>query len=368
MHDIIIVGGGIHGAACAREFVQEGYRVLLLEQYPEPGMATSSKSSKLIHGGLRYLESGQFRLVRECLRERRHLVQSAGSLVKLVPFHIPVYTFTQRPSWMIRLGLMIYAAFSGTGFRTLPKARWSQLDGLKTEQLKTVFRYYDAQTDDQQLTNHVMTQAIEHGAVMETGACFESATLDTEGCSVRYLKDGNQLEQHSRLIINAAGPWANHVLAHITPRQSALEIDLVLGTHILVEGHLDRGMYYLESPTDKRAVFVMPWKGSILIGTTERVFHGSPADVQPPPEDISYLIEVFNHYFHRNISRLDILDSFAGLRVLPRDTGSVFHRPRETIIHHNRNSPRVFTLYGGKLTSHRATARQVLKTVRRTND
>ena len=164
MYDIAIIGGGIHGAACAQAAVEKGYTVLVLEQYEKPGLGTSSKSSKLIHGGLRYLESGQFKLVRECLQERKHLLKSAGSLVRLVPFYIPVYANSSRPPWLIRLGLMIYTLFSGMTFKSIPTNQWQHLDGLKTEGLKKVFQYYDAQTDDQQLTEHVMSQAIKLGA------------------------------------------------------------------------------------------------------------------------------------------------------------------------------------------------------------
>lgn len=361
MYDIGIIGGGIQGAACALAASEKGYKVLLLEQYERPGLATSSKSSKLIHGGLRYLETGQFKLVQESLRERKHLLQSAPHLVRLVPFHIPVYADSSRPSWMIRLGLTIYALFSGMGFTTIPRKHWQQLDGLKTRQLKTVFQYFDAQTDDQQLTEYVMSQAVKLGTTLETSAVFNAARCDDQACHIQYRKNSQQHEADCRVIINAAGPWVNRVLANITPSPDMLDIDLVLGTHIIVPGQLQQGMYYLESPSDRRAVFVMPWENRILIGTTERHFSGAAETVSPPPEDIDYLIGVYNHYFENKISRQDVIESFAGLRVLPRGSGSFFHRSRSAIIHHdNSQAPRVYTLYGGKLTSHRATARQLI--------
>ena len=366
MIDIAIIGGGIHGAACARAACEKGYSVVILEQYAKPGLGTSSKSSKLIHGGLRYLESGQFKLVRECLQERSHLLHSAPHLVRLVPFHIPVYRHTSRPAWLIRLGLMIYALFSRMRFRTIPRERWSQLDGLNTEQLKTVFQYYDAQTNDRQLTEYIMQQAIDLGARLETGARFEQAQCDEQGCSISYIQQQHTRQLECRCIINAAGPWANQVLGRISPQPEMLDVDLVLGTHIVVSGQLEQGMYYLESPSDQRAVFVMPWKGQIMIGTTERKLEHMPDPVTPPEEDIEYLIGIYNHYFNRQISSDDVHQAFAGVRVLPRSTGSAFSRSRDTLIHHdNTRRPRVFTLYGGKLTAHRATAERLMQHIGR---
>jgi glycerol-3-phosphate dehydrogenase len=265
---------------------------------------------------------------------------------------------------MIRPGLTIYALFSGMRFKTIAREHWPQLDGLSTRQLKSVFQYYDAQTDDQQLTEHVMAQAIELGTTLETRAVFVNARCDDQACHIQYRKDDQQLSASCRIIINAAGPWANQVLDRISPRPSMLEVDLVLGTHIIVPGQLEQGMYYLESPSDRRAVFVMPWKGHVMIGTTESHFNEPPRQVSAPREDIDYLISVYNHYFTRPISRQDVLETFAGLRVLPKSPGSFFHRSRSTIIHHdNSHKPRVFTLYGGKLTSHRATARQLISQI-----
>ncbi|MCW9013696.1 MAG: FAD-dependent oxidoreductase [Gammaproteobacteria bacterium] len=363
IYDLIIIGGGIHGAACAREAAQQGYKVLVLEQYEKPGLGTSSKSSKLIHGGLRYLESGQFKLVRECLQERKHLLASAPELVKLVPFYIPVYTESRRSSWRIWLGLVIYSLFSGKGFKIIPRHQWQTLDNIKTGNLKTVFQYYDAQTNDQQLTEKVITQAQHLGTHIETSALFTSAECSKDYCTISYLKNQQHKTINSRLIINAAGPWANQILQKITPAQTIRDVDLVLGTHIVVANQLQQGMYYLESPTDGRAVFVMPWQGQTMIGTTEHFFNHSPDMVEPPETDISYLIDVYNHYFNQPVTRSQVSDAFAGLRVLPKQTGNIFSRPRNTIIHYDRLKPVVFTLYGGKLTAHRATARQVIAVV-----
>ncbi|HEY9051642.1 MAG TPA: glycerol-3-phosphate dehydrogenase/oxidase [Gammaproteobacteria bacterium] len=365
IYDVTIIGGGIHGAACAQLCADAGYKVLVLEQYEKPGLGTSSKSSKLIHGGLRYLETGQFKLVRECLQEREYLLKTYPKLVQLVPFHIPVYQHTGRSAWMIRLGLIIYSLFSGKSFTTIKKSRWQELDNLKTDQLKTVFQYYDAQTNDQLLTQAVMADAQELGATVLTGTRFKRAECDDMECRIDYQHKNQLLQAQSKLIINTSGPWANHVLRNIQPRSTMPDIELVLGTHIVVSRPLLKGMYYLESPTDHRAVFVMPWQNNTLIGTTETPFEDTPDKVAPPQSDIDYLMNVYNQYFTDAITQADIIDSFAGLRVLPAASGSHFSRPRETIIHHdNTQSPRVFSLYGGKLTAHRATARQLLRSIK----
>ena len=363
MHDLIVIGGGIQGAAVAQVASAAGLKVLVLEQFAAAGLATSSKSSKLIHGGLRYLESGQFKLVRECLEERRHLLATYPDLVHLVPFHIPVYTNTSRRPWKIRLGLALYTLFSRKFFHSIKPEQWAQLDGLKTDNLQNVFQYYDAQTDDKKLTQRVMQDAIDLGAQLITDAQYLSAVCTTTHCDVLYQHQGAEHKTTGKLIINCAGPWVNTVLQKIHPRPTQLNIDLVLGTHIVVPGKLERGMYYLEAPQDQRAVFVMPWKDQTLIGTTESPAI-APHNPTPPETDIDYLLAVHNHYFNRTLRRQDVLDAFAGLRVLPADNSNTFSRPRDTIIQYDPSAhPKVFSLYGGKLTAHRATAQQLLRII-----
>lgn len=364
-YDITIIGGGINGAACAEHLTQCGYKVVILEQYHQAGLVTSSKSSKLIHGGLRYLESAQFRLVYECLQQRKYLVKHHPDLVKLVPFHIPVYEDNNRSPWLIRLGLSIYSFFSLTLFKTIDKANWHQLDNLKTKNLKTVFQYYDGQTNDTLLTQRVMQQAQDNGAELLTDAYFISANCAEDLCTIKYRQQNHTHEISSRIIINASGPWVNQVLENVLPAQSPLAIELIAGTHIVVAGKLEQGMYYLEAPQDKRAVFVMPWtseagQNQILIGTTESLFNDSPEKIAPTEKEINYLIQVYNHYFTTQISRDKVIDAFAGLRVLPASDVSAFSRSRDTIIHFdNTRKPKVFSIYGGKLTSHRVTAQQI---------
>ena len=362
-YDAVVIGGGIHGAGVAQAAAAAGYSALLLER-KGVGSGTSSRSSKLIHGGLRYLESAQFGLVRESLHEREILLRIAPELVQPVSFFIPVYTFTQRRPLMIRAGLILYAVLGGLSrgarFETISRAQWNDLDGLDTRQLQKVFRYEDAHTDDALLTQAVVRSAQKLGATLHCPADFQSASRNGNGYEIRYLRDNTEITCHARTLVNAAGPWVNLTLERVTPRPPIVPVDLVQGAHIVVEGETRRGVYYLEAPRDRRAVFVMPWQGQTLVGTTETPFEGNPAGAQPLPDEIGYLQEIVARYFPDRRNRL--LDSFAGLRVLPREPGPVFHRSRETVLHpDDPKQVRLVTIYGGKLTGYRATAAKVIR-------
>ena len=363
-YDIVIIGAGIHGVTCARSAAEHGFSCLLLEQFAEAAKGTSGRSSKLIHGGLRYLETLQFRLVRECLTERARLLNDLPELVKLIPFYIPVYRFSKRRPWQIRLGLTLYQLLGGEAFRSIPKSDWSGLDGLITDDLLAVFQYWDAQTDDVMLTHTVLESAQALGVEVIMNAQFEQAQRDP-GCYRLVYQIGGQVHAcRTRMIINAAGPWVNHVLDRIKPDPSRREIELVAGTHIVLPDTLHHGIYYLEARSDRRAVFVQSWKEHSLVGTTEKIYQGPPEDVQPTQEEIEYLLDIYNYYFNKQLRQSDIIESYAGLRVLPKSDRSPFYRPRETVIHPDKaGSPRLFTIYGGKLTSHQATAETVIKRV-----
>jgi glycerol-3-phosphate dehydrogenase len=261
-YDVVIIGGGIHGAGVLQAAAAAGFRALLIERR---GLAsgTSSRSSKLIHGGLRYLESGQFALVRESLRERAIHLRIAAELVSLQPFFIPVYRDTRRRPWQLKIGLWMYALLGGfdaaTRFGSVPRADWSSLDGLKTEDLDAVVRYHDAQTNDALLTRAVVQSALELGGELAMPATFTQATLRDSGVTVSYSAGESSLECGARVLINAAGPWAPQVARAVQPAIPVPDVDLVQGTHIVIPFALTAGIYYVESPTDGRAVFVMPW-------------------------------------------------------------------------------------------------------------
>ena len=368
-YDVIIVGGGIHGAGVLQAAVAAGHSALLVERRALAS-GTSSRSSKLIHGGLRYLESGQFSLVRESLKERTIHLRIAPDLVELKPFFIPVYRDTRRRPWMLKVGLALYATLGGFGaatrFGSVPKAEWAQLDGLETTGLDDVIRYYDAQTDDAQLTRAVVQSARVLGATVAMPCTFRDAELNDSGVHVR-IEDGDALRHcAARVLVNAAGPWAMQVARAVRPAISIPDVDLVQGTHIALPIPLTRGIYYVESPDDGRAVFIMPWRGGTLIGTTETPFHGEPDAVRPLPEEEEYLLAVARRYFpaFAHLGRDAITERFAGLRVLPSAAQSAFDRSRETMYCTDREpKPRVLAIYGGKLTGWRAAAAEVLKRI-----
>ncbi len=363
-YDVIVIGGGIHGVGVAQAAAARGHSVALIEQR-ELAWGTSSRSSKLIHGGLRYLESAQLGVVRECLNERTLLLKLAPELVRLVPFHIPIYHETTRRPWQITAGLSLYATLagfqSGASFRRVPRREWDGLDGLTTAGLQSVFQYWDGQTDDVLLTQAVMRSAQSLGAELFMPAEFVGARLNAEGCEVHLRQQGVEHRLQARTLVNASGPWVNHVLQQITPTPTAVAVDLVQGSHLVLEGRLARGIYYLEAPRDRRAVFTMPWHDQVLLGTTEKVFEGDPAQVAPAVEEERYLLETAGQYF-AHLRNAKVLAKFAGLRVLPAASGAAFGRSRETILQLDRHQkPRLLSIYGGKLTAYRATAEKVMR-------
>ena len=364
--DVVVVGGGIHGAGVLQAAVAAGHSALLIEK-GALASGTSSRSSKLIHGGLRYLESGQFALVRESLHEREVHLRIAPGLVRLRPFFIPVYEETRRRPWQLKLGLWMYALLGGfaasTRFGEVPEREWPRLDGLKTRGLDAVIRYYDAQTDDAQLTRAVVESARALGGEIAVPARFTGAVLLDEGVRVAFESGGERTECRARVLVNAAGPWAPEVARAVEPAIPVPDIDLVQGTHIALPMQVTQGIYYVESPSDGRAVFVMPWHEGTLVGTTETPFRGNPDEVAPLPEEEDYLLAVARHYFPAasGFTRKDIVQRFAGLRVLPAASQKAFDRSRETIFTTDRDPyPRVLGIYGGKLTGWRAAAEHVL--------
>ena len=365
--DLVVIGGGIHGAGVAQAAACGGYSVLLLEQ-TALAAGTSSRSSKLIHGGLRYLEGHDYALVRESLRERAILLQIAPELVRLQPFHIPIYPDTSRRPPTIRAGLSLYALLGGldraSRFRKLRMREWDTLDGLDTSNLQAVYRYHDAQTDDVALTRAVMQSAITLGATLACPAEFIAAAISRQGSEIRFRQDGAEKTCTTRALVNAAGPWAGNVDARITPTPTAVPVDLVQGTHLILQEPLARGCYYLEAPTDRRAVFLLPWGEHSLLGTTENQYHGDPSGVRPLPTEESYLLAVLQHYFPGRSTQ--VMERFAGLRVLPASGSAAFQRSRETHlpVDHSRQ-PRLVSIYGGKLTGYRATAHKVLRLLQR---
>lgn len=418
--DVAIIGGGIQGAGIAQACAAAGYSCTLIEK-SHLAAGTSSQSSKLIHGGLRYLESYQFGLVRHNLKERERLLKLAPDLIQRREFLIPIYPHSQRRPWQLYLGLGLYRLLAGEnpfrGAYTLPQSEWAQLRGINLTGLSHVFCYNDAQTDDRLLTQAVMYSAESLGAQLLCPVMVEQINRTDNGYDLHLSGAQNCASPHrlsARLVINATGPWVNQLLQRVdrdrhdiepSSQQSAiaemlnnhentkppksdefsgvstsgndtlevgvletraleidaLEIDLVQGSHLLLNNQLGEKAFYLEAPCDKRAVFVIPWQGKTLLGTTELLHKGRAEDAAITAGERNYLLRTLRHYFPD--IRPDVEGSFCGLRVLPKGQGSAFSRPREVQLHSPKHHSRLLSVYGGKLTGYRDNAQKVVQWV-----
>jgi glycerol-3-phosphate dehydrogenase len=360
-YDLCVIGGGIQGAGVAQAAALSGLSVAVIEK-SDWGAGTSSKSSKLIHGGLRYLQTLQIGLVYESLRERRILLEIAEDIVKPNWFYLPVYKTDRFKAWQVRLGLILYRLLAGrnnlAGFKQLPPEEWHQLEGLNISGLDCVFMYQDAQTDDQVLTRRVVASAEQHGATLLCPAKFLTAEENDNGYLVSFAIGDEISSLKCRTLVNAGGPWVNRIAETIEPRPPTIDVDLIKGTHLEFTQQLSEKCFYIEAKQDHRAIFVLPFKGGTLLGTTEQVFEGNPDGVAASEEETRYLLEVihshFPHFNHQPST------SWAGLRVLPASGKNPFKRSREVQFAETSN---YLAIYGGKLTGYRATAEQALKKI-----
>jgi len=360
-YDLCVIGGGIQGAGVAQAAALSGLSVALMEK-SDWGAGTSSKSSKLIHGGLRYLQTLQIGLVYESLRERRILLDIAEDIVKPNWFYLPVYKTDLFKAWQVRIGLILYRLLAGrnnlAGFKQLPREQWHELEGLNTSDLESVFIYQDAQTDDKILTQRVVASAEQHGATLLSPAKFLSAEKNDNGYLVSFAIDDQISSLQCRTLVNAAGPWINRIAETIEPKPPTIDVDLIKGTHLEFTQKLSEKCFYIEAKQDHRAIFMLPFKGGTLLGTTEQLFEGDPDGVEPSEEETAYLLEIIHSHFpHFNNQPSE---SWAGLRVLPASGNNPFQRSREVQFAETNN---YLAIYGGKLTGYRATAENALKKI-----
>ena len=363
-YEVTVIGGGIHGAGVAQAAAAAGYSTLIIEQR-DWGAETSSRSSKLLHGGLRYLETAQFGLVRESLKERNLLLQLAPGLAHPLRFNIPVYRDTRRRPWQLVLGLSLYAVLSGLSSLSRFGITRSPHVALRPQGLQKIFRYWDGQTDDVQLTRAVIRSAQENGAGLLCPAKLLQAQWTADGYRLTVQEgDAAPRQVHTDYLVNCSGPWINQVLELVSPRPQQRDCELVKGSHLVIREKISDEAFYLEAPADGRAIFLLPWGEHSLLGTTEQPFRGSdPQTVAVSPQERSYLLETAHHYFPT--SNFTVINEFAGLRVLPASDNRAFERPRDCVLHTDARHPRLLSLYGGKLTTYRKTAEKVLKAVRR---
>ena len=352
---IAVVGGGINGAGAAWELARRDYDVVLFEK-GICGAQTSSATTKMVHGGLRYLEHLHFDLVRESLRERAWLLKKIPELVKPLEILIPLYDDSPRAKWMIRIGLLLYDAFAGRA----NIATHSFLDAETTlgrvpiagGGLRGAFSYWDAQVDDYALVRTVIASAIRDGATIREETRVEELDRDGDGW---ILRTNHGDEARFDLVVNAAGPWMNELL-----RQNGIAapytLSLVRGTHLVLERRIAGPGVLLQSTTDRRVFFVLPWKETTLVGTTEVLQRESPDHVHPTDEEIDYLIRRFNRYFRDPVSRADVASVFAGVRPLVGRATNPSAIDRDFRVLRNGN---LINVFGGKLTTFMALGRKV---------
>src|SRR5205085_4422321 len=291
--DLAIIGGGINGAGIARDAAGRGLSVLLIEQN-DLASGTSSKSTKLIHGGLRYLEFYAFRLVREALTEREALIRMAPHLTKPLRFVLPHHAGL-RPAWVLRLGLFIYDHLGGRhilpGTEVLDLTHHVVGEPLKRE-FRRGFVYSDGWVDDARLVVLNAVDAAERGAVIRTRTKLMRADRDGQEWQLVLNARGRREVATARVLVNAAGPWVGQLTTAMLRLKTAAHIRLVKGSHIVVRRLFDHDRAYIFQSADGRVVFAIPYQGDFtLIGTTDEDFDGDPADAAASPREIGYLCE-----------------------------------------------------------------------------
>ena len=356
--DLFIIGGGINGAGLARDAAGRGLSVCLADK-GEIGGATSSWSTKLIHGGLRYLENYEFKLVRESLKERETIYKIAKPISKPIPFIIP-YVDKIRPAWLIKIGLFLYDNLGGKTI--IPKSNTldisKKLPNILKKKYKTGFQYFDVQIDDKKLTKLNIKSAKRYKAKVLEYNKVKKAEIDGNEWVI-HLQKGKKIK--SKILINASGPWINETLKKNIKIKSKNKIRLVKGSHIITKKLYKKDVAFTFQNTDKRIIFVIPYKKKFsLIGTTE-VEVKSPENKGISKKEIQYLIHSVNNYLEKQISTKDIVDSYSGIRPLIEDFNQASKVTRDYIFDLNiiKKLP-LLSIYGGKLTTYRKLAENVL--------
>ncbi|WWO99695.1 MAG: glycerol-3-phosphate dehydrogenase [Candidatus Dasytiphilus stammeri] len=364
LKDLIVIGGGINGAGIAADAAGRGLSVLMLEAN-DLACATSSASSKLIHGGLRYLENYEFRLVREALAEREILLKTAPHITIPLRFRMP-HCPHLRPAWIIRLGLFIYDHLSKRV--TLPSSKNILFDSnsiLKSNFLRG-FEYSDCWVDDARLVVLNAQEIIRQGSEVVTRCRVIEAQRKNSLWHVtgKNIDNGQLITWVSKGLVNATGPWVNIFLNKVLQLNSLSKIRLIKGSHIILPKiHSEKYAYILQTE-DHRVVFVIPWMEQFsLIGTTEVEWNDDPSNPVISDKEVSYLLDVCNKFFKKKIFKEDIIWSYSGVRPLYDDNS---HYP-ETITRQytldindiNGNTP-ILSVFGGKLTTYRRLAEEAL--------
>lgn len=366
MVDLFVIGGGINGAGVARDAAGRGLKVVLCEK-DDLAEGTSSRSGKLVHGGLRYLEYYEFRLVREALIEREVLLNAAPHIIWPMRFVLP-HSPQDRPAWLVRLGLFLYDHLGGRkklpGTRTLNLRRDPEGAPI-LDQFTRGFEYSDCWVDDARLVVLNAVGAAEKGAVVLTRSPAISARRENGAWTVvtKNSVTGETRTFRARCIVNCAGPWVSQVINNVAGSNSTRNVRLVKGSHIIVPKWWAGSNAYLVQNTDKRVIFVNPYEGDkALIGTTDIGYEGRAEDVTADESEIDYLLKAVNRYFKEKLRRSDVLHSFSGVRPLFDDgkgNPSAVTRDYVFDLDETGGAP-LLNVFGGKITTYRELAERGL--------
>jgi len=369
--DVLIIGGGITGAGIARDAALRGYRTALIDK-ADFGAGTSSHSSRLIHGGIRYLEQYAFHLVFEASRERRVLLRIAPHLVRPLPFLFPVYRGARVPAWKLRAGMWLYDLLSV--FRNVHWHRWLRAKkvrrvepGLRDRGLVGAALYYDAQTDDARLVIATVRSAVRAGA-LATNYVEVTALLKPDGrvrgAVVRDVLTGETANIRAHVVVNATGPWSDRVRRLDDPNAAPV-MRPTKGAHVIVPRKrlANEHAVTLFSPVDGRVMFALPWGDLSYIGTTDTDADASPDGLRVTAADVTYLLRSANAAFpDAHLGQSDVLSAWAGLRPLLREDDR--NPSQVTREHRVLESPQgLISIVGGKLTTYRVMARDVVDRV-----
>lgn len=365
---VIVIGGGINGVAVARELARRGRKTLLLEQH-DFAAGTTSRSTRIIHGGLRYLEHGEIGLVRESLRERRRLLRERAHIVHPVQFLLALDDKSRRSALKVRTGLWLYRLLGGPRLNS----QNSRSDEYKLERLLdsgrrwSIFRYEDAQCEfPERLVAEWLSEAVAAGAVVRNYTqvlAVDVAYGRAKGVLLRDELSGMEARVQGTWIVNASGPWADRICQRSRVKTKDPMVGGVRGSHVVLPafpGAPESAVY--SEAVDGRAIFVVPWNHQLLVGTTEVADGGDPARVEPSKEEIDYLLRSVNRLFaKRKIARHDIRYAFAGIRPLPYSKNpdlSAISRGHFVHDHADDGAVNMLSLIGGKLTTAAELARQ----------
>lgn len=362
MIDLFVIGGGINGAGIARDAAGRGLSVVLCEK-DDLAEGTSSRSGKLVHGGLRYLEYYEFRLVREALIEREVLMNSAPHIIWPLRFVLP-HSPDDRPAWLVRLGLFLYDHLGGRkklpGTRVLDLKR-DPVGAPLLDKYTRGFEYSDCWVDDARLVVLNAVDAARKGATVLTRTPCVSARREDGGWTIE-TKDrmtGKARTFRAKILVNAAGPWVNDVVRRVAGSNSSRNVRLVKGSHIITEKFWEGPHSYLVQNHDKRVIFINAYEGNkALIGTTDIAYEGRAEDVEADEGEIQYLLDVVNRYFKQKLRRDDVEETFSGVRPLFDDgqgNPSAVTRDYVFDLDETGGAP-MLNVFGGKITTFRELA------------